>query len=254
MGSLLRSRLSLPPSPEERPEIRARELGYRRIAGVDEAGRGPLAGPVVAAAVILLRRRLNVRVDDSKRLTARQRLFAYHAILEHALVGVGMSAAATIDGINIRQATLRAMEEAVSTLEHQPDLVLVDGRDPPRVQAPCWPIIGGDHRSYVIACASVVAKVTRDAMMRFYHRLFPAYQFDEHKGYGTMKHLAALAKHGPSVLHRMSFRPIGEVGFFSNALVSSEPHGLRPESLPTEEPVGSSSFARLPASAAITSK
>ena len=175
---------------------------------MDEAGRGPWAGPVVAAAVILSRRLPRVRIDDSKRLTPAQRERAYYAILEHARVGVGIVHAARIDAENIRQATLRAMEEAVAHLARRPDLVLVDGRDVPSVSVPCWPIIGGDRLSYPIACASIIAKVTRDSLMVFYHRLFPEYRFDAHKGYGTPAHRDALRLHGPSPLHRMSFRPL----------------------------------------------
>lgn len=175
---------------------------------MDEAGRGPWAGPVVAAAVILLRRIPRVRIDDSKRLTPLQRERAYQAILEHARVGVGIIHAARIDADNIRQATLRAMEQAVVHLAPCPDVVLVDGRDVPPVPMPCWPVINGDQVSYPIACASIIAKVTRDSLMAFYHRLFPEYRFDAHKGYGTPEHREALRLHGPSPLHRMSFRPL----------------------------------------------
>lgn len=167
---------------------------------------------MVAAAVILSRPLSGVRIDDSKRLTPRQRERAYAALLEHARVGLGIVHAGLIDRDRIRQATLRAMEQAVTHLALRPDLVLVDGRDVPSVPVPCWPIVGGDRLSYPIACASIVAKVTRDHLMRFYHRLFPEYRFDEHKGYGTPFHLEALRRHGPSPLHRMSFRPLALVG------------------------------------------
>ena len=180
------------------------------IAGVDEAGRGPWGGPVVAAAVIPPRRKLGIRIDDSKRLTPRQRALAYHVILEHSLVGVGIVPADVIDAENIRQATLRAMQHAVASLPSIPDLVLVDGNDPPALPMPCQAIVGGDHLSYAIACASIVAKVTRDALMTFYHRVFPAYGFDRHKGYGTSVHAEALSLHGPCLLHRMSFHPVGQ--------------------------------------------
>jgi len=188
--------------------VLAHEAGFRLIAGVDEAGRGPWAGPVVAAAVILSRRLSGIRIDDSKRLTPRQRERAYAALLESARIGVGIVHAGLIDHHDIRQATLRAMEQAVAQLALRPDVILVDGRDVPSVAVPCWPIVGGDGISYLIACASIVAKVTRDHLMRFYHRLFPEYRFDAHKGYGTLLHLEALRRYGPSPLHRMSFRPL----------------------------------------------
>ena len=194
-------------SPEPLP--RATRLPF--IAGVDEAGRGPWAGPVVAAAVILRRRTLSVRIDDSKRLTLHQRLRAYQAIVEQASIGIGIVPAELIDVHNIRQATLAAMAQAVSNLAWTPSLVLVDGKDAPPLSVPCQPIINGDQLSYPIACASIVAKVTRDALMEFYHRLFPAYQFDRHKGYGTRIHLDALKAHGPSPFHRMSFQPVQDV-------------------------------------------
>ena len=181
------------------------------IAGIDEAGRGPWAGPVVAAAVIISRTSLGVRIDDSKRLSVRQRLVAYDAITACASVGVGIVSSARIDAENIRAATLRAMAQAVSNLPQSPELVLVDGLDAPAVSVPCWTIVGGDHLSFPIACASIIAKVTRDALMSFYHRLFPAYGFHRHKGYGTDDHREALRAHGACPLHRMSFRPIAEL-------------------------------------------
>ena len=197
--------------PTSPPEARARAAGFELIAGVDEAGRGPWAGPVVAAAVVLSRRTLGVRIDDSKRLTSRQRLVAYRVITTRALVGIGIVPACVIDAENIRRATLQAMAQAIADLGCAPHLVLVDGRDVPPIPIPCWPIVGGDHLSYPIACASIVAKVTRDTLMGFYHRLFPIYRFDQHKGYGTARHLATLSARGPSFLHRMSFRPVSAV-------------------------------------------
>lgn len=188
---------------------------------MDEAGRGPLAGPVVAAAVILpppSRRdrparaggwwRFGVRVDDSKRLTARQRTHACRRILQHAIVGVGIVPAGDIDAGHIGLATLAAMAQAVAGLERVPALILVDGLQAPRVAPPCWTVVRGDQRSPAIACASIVAKVLRDSFMQFYHRLFPAYGFDRHVGYGTDRHVRALAEHGPSALHRLSFQPV----------------------------------------------
>ena len=199
------------------PERRAEGEGFRLIAGVDEAGRGPWAGPVVAAAVILRRRRLNVRVDDSKRLSPAQRRRAYGEILRHGWVGVGIVSAEQVDLMNIRQATLQAMRQAVQELPCHPQLVLVDGNDPPLLAVPCWPVIEGDQHSYPIACASIVAKVVRDAMMEFYHRLFPEYRFDRHKGYGTTLHMSRLRRLGPSFLHRLTYQPV--------AAIAHEPQG-----------------------------
>ncbi len=216
---------SLPLEFSGPPESHAAARGIPRheIAGVDEAGRGPWAGPVVAAAVILpspARRdrsaraggwwRFGVRVDDSKRLTPRQRACAYHAILQHAVVGVGIMPATEIDAGHIGLATLAAMAQAVNGLERVPALVLVDGLQAPPVAPPCWTIVRGDQRSPAIACASIVAKVLRDSLMQFYHRLFPAYGFQRHVGYGTEGHLQALRAHGPSALHRLSFAPVAQ--------------------------------------------
>ena len=179
---------------------------------MDEAGRGPWAGPVVAAAVILRRRRLPVRIDDSKRLTALQRVRAFEHILRHAEVGVGIVSAEEIDRRSILAATLAAMQQAVAALSHPPDLVLVDGLTAPPLSMPAWPLVHGDARSYPIACASIVAKVVRDSLMEFYHRLLPAYRFHQHKGYGTALHARLLDQWGPSLLHRLSFRPVASVG------------------------------------------
>ena len=178
---------------------------------MDEAGRGPWAGPVVAAAVILERRRLPVRIDDSKRLTPRGRARAFEVIAAHAEIGVGILCAEEIDRRNILQATLLAMQEAVLDLSGPADLVLVDGpMAPPSSSPPWWPIVHGDQRSYVIACASIVAKVVRDRLMEFYHDLYPRYGFKQHKGYGTAAHAMCLARFGPCVLHRQSFRPVAQ--------------------------------------------
>ena len=181
------------------------------VAGLDEAGRGPWAGPVVAAAVVLKRRRFRVRIDDSKRLTPLQRERAFHAIHEHADVGVGVASHAVIERDNILQATRRAMQDALQQLPHCPDCLLVDGRIPPLADIPQHNLVHGESQSLSIACASIVAKVTRDRLMHFYDRLFPAYRFAEHQGYGTPAHLSALRAHGPSPLHRFTFRPIAEL-------------------------------------------
>lgn len=224
----LRRRAATSPPPEQRVlrlcsglalseatgrvEGLARAAGFHHLAGVDEAGRGPWAGPVVAAAVILRTSRLPVRIDDSKRLTPAARERAFEVILRHADVGIGIVCAETIDQRNILAATFLAMQHAVQELPVVPELVLIDGSLAPPLEPPCWPIVHGDACSYPIACASIIAKVTRDRLMRFYHRLWPEYAFDQHKGYGTPEHLDALQRYGPSLLHRMTFRPVLAVG------------------------------------------
>jgi ribonuclease HII len=165
---------------------------------------------VVASAVILRRRRLSVRIDDSKRLTPLQRDRAFDVILEHAGVGFGLVCAGEIDRRNILRASLLAMCAAVADLPEAPDLVMVDGTRAPEVPGPCWAVIGGDRLSYSIACASIMAKVLRDRCMAFYHDLDPRYAFHVHKGYGTPLHASLLSTHGPSLFHRRSFRPVIE--------------------------------------------
>lgn len=176
---------------------------------MDEAGRGPWAGPVVCAAVVLRTARLpRARIDDSKRLSPLQRTRAFEAILACADVGVGIACADEIDRFNILQATLQAMVQAVDDLSVRPNLVLVDGSIAPPLTIPCWPVVGGDARSPLIACASIIAKVLRDRLMHFYHRLYPSYQFHQHKGYGTILHARLLELWGPCPLHRLSFQPV----------------------------------------------
>ncbi|MCX8090781.1 MAG: ribonuclease HII [Verrucomicrobiae bacterium] len=191
--------------------------GLTHVAGVDEAGRGPLAGPVVAAAVMLPRRWAHEGLpaalrglDDSKRLTAtqRERFFAFLTACPDVRCAIASVDAAEIDALNILRATERAMLQALAQLQPAPDHVLVDGRP---VQSLPWPqtaLIGGDARSYSIAAASVLAKVTRDRMMLEFHARWPMYGFAEHKGYGTAAHRAALAAHGPCPIHRRSFAPV----------------------------------------------
>jgi ribonuclease HII len=191
--------------------------GVTRVAGVDEAGRGPLAGPVVAAAVILpsewaesgLPNGLR-GLNDSKQLTPakRQAFFAFlssHPEICHGVVAVDST---DVDAINILQATHRAMNEALDRLQPSPAHVLVDGTRVKSMRFPQTPLVKGDCRSYSIAAASVLAKVTRDHMMRAYDREWPLYGFADHKGYGTPRHLAALAEHGPCPIHRRSFAPV----------------------------------------------
>jgi len=183
--------------------------GYIQIAGVDEAGRGPLAGPVVAAAVIFPRGQTALPgIDDSKRLTARQREAAVALIHTHALaVGVGMVSEQVIDRINILQATYRAMLEAVRRLNLTPDHLLIDGRGSPETFIPTTTLIKGDRLSLSVAAASIIAKVTRDQRMVEYHDLYPQYRFDKHKGYPTAEHLRAIRRWGWCPIHRRSFHP-----------------------------------------------
>lgn len=175
---------------------------------MDEAGRGPLAGPVVASAVIVRDRSISSPVRDSKLLTERQREKAYTAIREHYRVGIGIAEPEEIDRINILQATLMAMQRALAGLDLIPSLILVDGLHVPAGQVPAIPLVDGDARSYAIACASIIAKVTRDRMMREYDTQYPGYGFAGHKGYGTRSHIDAVRQLGPCAIHRLSFEPI----------------------------------------------
>ena len=185
--------------------------GYLIIAGVDEAGRGPLAGPVVAAAVILKTFDFKERIDDSKRLSAKKREKAYREIFKKSVVGVGIVGEKTIDRINIYQATKRAMHKALSELEIPPEYVIVDGIMRLSTKCPIKCIPQGDSKSLSIAAASIIAKVTRDRIMVGYDNVYPQYGFARHKGYGTKYHMAAIKNHGPSPIHRRSFRPIKSI-------------------------------------------
>lgn len=192
-------------------EARTRRLGYRTIAGLDEAGRGPLAGPVVASAVILPAGHMIPGVDDSKKLTAAQRESLYERIMAEAVaVGVGVSDNLAIDRINILQATLRAMEAAVRELTVVPDYLLIDGISSTSLNIPQKTVKQGDSRSLSIAAASIIAKVTRDRMMTEYDRQYPEYGFAGHKGYGCASHLAAIARCGPCPIHRLTFKGVRE--------------------------------------------
>jgi ribonuclease HII len=191
--------------------------GATLVAGVDEAGRGPLAGPVVAAAVMFppqwLLTGLPVELNglnDSKQLTVDRREFFYAVLIARAEIhfAIARVEASQIDEINILQATHRAMNAALAQLRPPPEHVLVDGWRVPSLRFPQTPIIKGDARSYSIAAASVLAKVTRDRLMAEYDRQWPAYGFAGHKGYGTAQHLAALSALGPCPIHRRSFAPL----------------------------------------------
>jgi len=200
---------SLPRRPDLHFEIAARARGARLIAGVDEAGRGPLAGPVVVAAVMLDENAVPEGLNDSKKLTARRRDALFVEIFINAHVGVAVAPPSIIDRLNIRGATLWAMRQAVRGLGMTPDLALIDGRDvPPGLPCPGEAIIGGDGKSLSIAAASIIAKVVRDRMCPVMDRDQPGYSFSCHKGYGTAAHLQALASVGPSVHHRLSFAPV----------------------------------------------
>ena len=189
-------------------EQRFESQGYKAIAGVDEAGRGPLAGPVVSAAVILRQRNFKNRVDDSKALSESQREKAYQEIKEKAWVAIGIVGEKVIDEINILEATLLSMRRAVAFLSPHPDFVLVDGNMSLNLNIPYESIVRGDAQCLSIACASIIAKVTRDRIMSIYHRKYPEYGFSRHKGYGTKSHFEALKRIGPSPIHRMSFAPL----------------------------------------------
>jgi ribonuclease HII len=169
------------------------------IAGVDEAGRGPLAGPVIAAAVILNRKRIPKGLNDSKQMTEEAREEAYLRIMECAAVGVGEATVDEIDLVNIRQATHLAMARAVRALPTAANFALVDGNDAPALPCRCDTLIDGDAKSVSIAAASIIAKVTRDRMMRALHEMFPGYGWFTNKGYGTEQHLLALNQLGPCV-------------------------------------------------------
>ncbi len=202
--------------PESGPDFHLeREAGApgTLVAGVDEAGRGPLAGPVVAAAVILDPGRIPAGLDDSKKLSAEKRAKLFEQIMDRAHVAIASSAATHIDRSDIRKASLDAMARAIAGLQQRPALALIDGRDvPPGLSCPGRAVVKGDARSLSIAAASIVAKAMRDRMMARAAGPFPAFGFDRHAGYGTEAHRKAIAEHGPCPLHRMSFRPMRRDG------------------------------------------
>jgi len=190
-------------------ETSAWACGYRRIAGLDEAGRGPLAGPVVAAVVILPRRCSLDVLDDSKLLTAAQRHSLFDSITRHAQDwGLGTASEHEIDELNILGATRLAGFRAIQNLAAPPDYLLLDALHIPTIVVRQRPVIKGDQLSISIAAASILAKVTRDRIMETYHEQFPNYQFHLHKGYPTPEHLKRLRQFGPCAGHRRSFRPV----------------------------------------------
>lgn len=201
--------------PSFRFELRCHERGEGRVAGIDEAGRGPLAGPVYAAAAIIDRaraaRKLLRMIDDSKKLTLEQREEAYEAMIASGVVQFAVAEASVeeIDRINILQATYLAMRRAVQALVEQPEVVLVDGnRAPPQLGCRAETIVGGDAHSYSIAAASIFAKVARDRYMTKLAETFPGYGWESNRGYGSAQHLDALTLLGPTPHHRMSFAPL----------------------------------------------
>lgn len=191
-------------------EQEARSKGFAVIAGIDEAGRGPLAGPVVAAACIIPEGLYFRHMNDSKQLSASMRDFLFSELTgsPQVVFATAIISQGEIDRVNIYQATILAMLQAVAGLLTPPDYLLVDGLKLPHPTIPSCKIIKGDTLSQSIAAASVLAKVTRDRLMEAYDEQWPEYGFKHHKGYGTPQHLAALAKHGPSPLHRFSFQPV----------------------------------------------
>ncbi|MBN2096689.1 ribonuclease HII [Candidatus Peregrinibacteria bacterium] len=190
-------------------EKKLRKRGYQLIAGVDEAGRGPLAGPVVAAAVILPERYRNKDIQDSKKLSELKREQLFIEIKNTALsYGVGVVGWKQIDEMGILEAAKLAMRQAVLKLNPAPDFVLSDAVPLSITGIPQKAVIGGDGSVFCVAAASILAKVSRDRLMQKYHQKYPHYGFDQHKGYGTEIHLTAIKKHGPCPIHRMSFTPL----------------------------------------------
>ena len=183
--------------------------GHGRVAGVDEAGRGPLAGPVVAAAVVLDPNRIPEGLNDSKKLSLAERERLYGEILDSADVAIASMSARSIDRSDIRKASLEAMRRAVASLPQKAGFVLIDGRDvPPGLSCLGRALVKGDGRSVSIAAASIIAKVTRDRMMESAGLLYSAYGFEQHAGYATAQHRRAIETAGPCPIHRMSFRPL----------------------------------------------
>ena len=191
-------------------EKRLRKQGFLQIAGIDEAGRGPLAGSVIAAACILPDEAYFESINDSKQLTPEEREYLYELLLqtEGIVFGVGEATCLEVDQHNILQATLLAMQRAVHALKTLPDYLLIDGNQSPQFKIPLETLVKGDSRSISIAAASIIAKVTRDRMMIELDKKWPEYGFKRHKGYATPEHLEAIEKWGPCLIHRETFDPI----------------------------------------------
>ncbi|MEW5945235.1 MAG: ribonuclease HII [bacterium] len=199
-----------PCEPDLRYELEANTMGFRVVCGVDEAGRGPLAGPVVAASVILPPGKTIPGVRDSKTLTEARRAELYRKITGAARdYGIGAADVDEIERLNILRATLLAMKRAVENLRRlRPDIIIVDGGNTIPVDIPQWTVRRGDAVCHCVAAASIIAKHTRDALMREYHRKFPEYGFDRHKGYGTRRHRDMITAFGPCPIHRKTFAPV----------------------------------------------
>ena len=203
-------------SPEERfqslciLENDLHEKGINTIAGVDEAGRGPLAGPVVAGAVVFLKLPDTLEIDDSKKISSvrRKKIFDYLVSSKDVAIGFGVISEEVIDATNILEASFEAMRKALFSLPLKPDHVIVDGYSIPRLKIFQRGVIGGDKKCLSIAAASIVAKVIRDDMMDKFDKEYPGYGFSQHKGYGTKAHLESLRRLGPCKIHRKSFRPV----------------------------------------------
>lgn len=195
--------------PDWTQERRLRRLGFQRIAGIDEAGRGSLAGPVIAAAVVFPPGRAPDGVDDSKRLAPARRERLLNEVLRCAVAwGIGSASAGEIDELNVLNATREAMRRAIESIAPPPDHLLIDAVRIPGVAIPQAPLVGGDRLSVSIAAASIVAKVVRDRLMGYYDRVFPGFGFSSHRGYGTAAHLKRLALEGACPIHRRTFRGV----------------------------------------------
>jgi len=191
-------------------ETEAVESGHDTVAGIDEAGRGPLAGPVVAAAAVVNDTGFSERIDDSKKLTARMRERAFIDILNRCDVGIGVASVEEIDRLNIYNATLLAMKRAISELSKEPDYLLIDGRMDVSISQPRTYLTNGESKSVSIACASIIAKVFRDKLMVEEDRKYPRYGFRKHKGYGTREHIESIKQNGLCPIHRKTFGPFGD--------------------------------------------
>ncbi|MGB2403603.1 MAG: ribonuclease HII [Akkermansiaceae bacterium] len=194
-------------------ELAKRRDGFQCVAGIDEAGRGPLAGPVIAAAVILPNSFSHELLNDSKKLTAKRREALFDELTSRLDVKWAMSRGEVeeIDAINILKSTHAAMARAAGALDPNPDYCLIDGLAVPGFPFPSEGIVKGDAESFSIAAASIIAKVSRDRLMADYAEQYPEYGFEKHKGYGTRQHLQALRKHGPCPIHRKSFAPVAQL-------------------------------------------
>jgi len=191
-------------------EKRLWKSGFENIAGVDEVGRGPLAGPVVAVAVIFPSKYFNDSVNDSKKLTPKRRNELYNVLVNEAITwGIGIVDNFIIDTVNILNATLQAMQKAINLLTVKPDFILVDGNRFYKCNVPYKTIVKGDTKSFTIAAASIIAKVTRDKIMEGYSEKYPLYNFHKHKGYGTREHIELIKKYGRTEIHRTSFKLAG---------------------------------------------